>query len=387
MKSKQVIAMFNVAFRQMVSTAFNVLLPFVVIHFAEKQIWGEFVSILLFILMASACNNFGHKEYLLRQFSAEPGKIRRYFTQNLYSRVPILLLSVACTLLLFPVPQAFFISLSLIGLFVSQSFEALIVFEKRFRLSAIIEMVTGVILLSAIYVCRESITALLIVKLYAGFLLLKALVYVYLFFSFFEKKQTRLSFYILKKSFPFFLLTLAGFLASKNDVYLVHFFLSKPKLAEYQILNNLCLFAMGTAGFFYIPFTKNIYRNSEVVIVKLQRILIIMGFLITISAVAVIFLVVTFYLKTTVPDYFYAIVFGYIFPSFVYGIKIIMLSKQHKEILVTTYLITGIVINVVLSALFLNLGLDITGALLGSAVAQWVVLGLFLKPMQEHWGT
>lgn len=377
-------AIFNVAVRQMMSSAFNVVLPFVVIHFAAKEVWGEFVSVLLFILMAAACNNFGNKEQLLRQISAQPRNIRQYFTENFYARMPILLVSILIGLFVFPLPFASYIGLSLLGLYISQSFEAITVFEKKFRFSALVEMIFGILFIVTLLFLKDNITAFLILKLYACLQLIKAMVYSYAFFSFFEKRQSRFTFDFFKQHFPFFLLTLMGFLASKNDVYLVHFFLNKSRLAEYQILNNLCLFCMGIAGFLYIPFTKNIYRNSEKVIGNLKRVLFILGLIVTIVAVIIIYLILRFYLKIQVPNYFYLIVFGYIFPSFVYGIEIITLYKDHREMKVVKYLFIGIIINVVVSASLLYSGFDMVGALLGSAIAQLVVLGLFISERKRN---
>lgn len=368
----------------MVNSAFNVVLPLVVIHFAAKEVWGEFVSVLLFILIAAACNNFGNKEQLLRQISDQPRNIRQYFTENFYARMPILLVSILIGLFVFPFPFACFIGLSLLGLYVIQSFEAIIVFEKKFRFSALVEMIFGILFIAILLFFKDKITAFLILKLYTGLQLIKVMVYGYAFLNFFEKRPSRFTFDFFKKSFPFFLLTLMGFLASKNDVYLVHFFLSKSKLAEYQILNNLCLFAMGIAGFLYIPFTKNIYRNSKKVIGNLKRVLLILGFIVTIVAVIIIYLVLRLYLKIQVPYYFHLIVFGYIFPSFIYGIEIITLYKDHREMKVVKYLFIGIIINVVVSASLLYSGFDIVGALLGSAIAQLVVLGLFISERKRN---
>jgi len=378
MKAKQTITIIHVAIRQLLSSAFNLALPFVVIYFTTKQVWGEFVSILLFILLASSCTNFGNKEYLLRQFSSQPQNIRRHFTTNFYARTTVLILSFIIVLFVFSLPFSGFICLSLLGLYISQSFEAVIVFEKKFLFSSLTESAFGLLMLMALLFFRNNISALLILQLYAFLQLLKATIYTFFFFEVFEKKAMLFDFNILRKSFPFFLLTLMGLLASKNDVYLVGYFLDKSSLAEYQIINNLCLFVMGTAGFFYTPFTKNIYRNKEIVIQQLKKTLIVLGFVLTILAVVTLSFVIRFYLKIPMPFYFYGAAFSYIYPSFIYGIEIITLYKNHKEMKVVIFLFVGIIINMLLSALLLHYGFGISGVLLGSAVAQWLVLGMFV---------
>jgi len=384
MKSKKIVSIFNVAFRQIINSGFNVLLPFIVIHFSSKQVWGEFVSILLFILFAAACANFGSREFLLRQFSRQPGNFRRYFTLNFYARLPILLFLMVVAFFIFPLEPAFFIGISLLGIYISQSFEAIIIFEKKFALSAILESILGILFFLTVLSLRLEISPALIMKIFAGMQLLKAIVFVYFFFDAFEKKGFVLDFPLLKESLPFFLLMFMGFLASKNDVYLVGIFLNKAELAEYQVINSLCLFAMGTSGFFYTPFTKNIYRNDEAVIRKMKNILAFLGLIVAVVAVAVIYFVTDYYLKALVPGYFYTVTFIYIFPSFVYGIEIVKLYRYHMEMKVARYIFLGIIVSMILTTGFLYFGLGITGALMGSAAAQLAVLCLFFQPIQEQ---
>ena len=65
------------------------------------------------------------------------------------------------------------------------------------------------------------------------------------------------------------------------------------------------------------------------------------------------------------------------YPSYIYGLDIVNLFKQHKEKTVVCILFFGVLLNAVLSSLFLYLGYGLNGALLGSAIAQVFILGLF----------
>jgi large-conductance mechanosensitive channel len=80
----------------------------------------------------------------------------------------------------------------------------------------------------------------------------------------------------------------------------------------------------------------------------------------------------------------------YVYPSYIYGLDIVNLFKKHQEKIVIINLSIGVIINSALSSLFLHLNYGITGVLLGSAIAQLIVMVLFklvnplLKRISAH---
>ncbi|SDJ23037.1 MATE family efflux transporter [Flavobacterium noncentrifugens] len=364
------------AFRQVLIAVFGMTVPFVVIHNSSKIIWGSFVPLLLFSLLAAQIINWGNKEYLLRIFSKTPGKINVAYSQNLVARLPILIFFSILTCFYFPVSFGIWISLWLSGRYLQQSTEALIVYEKKFSASIVIELFAFAIFCIAFLLFNQHDLYFLLI-FYSSYQILKGCSYFLLFYGFFNKANLKPDFSFFTVSFPFFVLSILGFLASKVDVYLLAHLGNKIATSDYQIINSLLVFVMSLSALIYAPFTKNIYRNKKSVIQKTRNLLAISGLVLVPISLCCITLIACFYLGLHLSFLFYTIAFFYIFPSFLYGIEVINLFRSHKEKTVVVILFFGATANTILSGLFLYFDFGMTGALLGSAIAQLMVLFLF----------
>ena len=360
--------------RQLIISAFGMAVPFLVIHFSQKEIWGAFVSILLYTLFTVQIINWGNKEYLLRLFSLLPNKIKKNYSGILYTRLPFVFLFSAGSMFFFPLPYTFYIFIWILGRYFNHSTEALVVYEKKFNASISIECIGFLIFLLPFYVLKNDFGIYSLLVSYSFYQFVRGLLYFLLFKKYLSVKNMKMDFSYLKTALPFFLLSVLGFFTSKIDVYLVDYFENKTVIANYQIINSLLVFAMSLAAFIYTPFTKNIYRNNETVILKIQRKLQLLGLLLVPCALAVIYLIVHYYLRLRLSFWFYGIAFLYIYPSFSYGIKIVELFKIYKEKSVIKILLVGAVVNAVVSTILLYLNHGMTGALLGAAIAQIIIL-------------
>jgi hypothetical protein len=366
----------NNVIRQLLVSAFNVVIPFLVIHFGSKEIWGKFVPMLLFSLLAIQVINWGNKEYQLRQFSRFPNKIGVDYSTILATRLPLVFGFGIIGFFMFPILQAGFILLWVLGRFLIHSAEALVIFEKEFNTSIVIESGSFFVFCLSFFYLRSSLGLFPLLVLYSLYQLIKGLGY---FFFFRNYLITNISFDIAfyKSAFPFFLLSILGFLASKVDVYIIANLGNKITTADYQIINSLLVFIMSLSAFMYVPFTKNIYRNTDSVIGKTGRLLLLSGLLIVPAGLISVYVILKYYLHLNLPLIFYPIAFAYVFPAFAYGIDVVNLFRLQKEKTVVGFLFIGAVANAALSALFLYNGFGITGALAGSAIAQIIVLILF----------
>ena len=81
----------------------NIAVSLLVIRLASAELWGAFVSILIWINLANHIIHWGSKEYLLREFSRRPGSIGEAWQSNLLSRAGLYALFVLAVLL-FPIP-------------------------------------------------------------------------------------------------------------------------------------------------------------------------------------------------------------------------------------------------------------------------------------------
>lgn len=377
----------NNTFRQVLVSFFGVVIPFLVIHFSRKEIWGDFVSVFLFCLLALQIINWGNKEYLLRKFSRKPSEIAAVFSENMATRFPLVFLFALIGLFLFPLPFAVWILLWLFGRYLNHSVEALLLYEKKFSPSMWIEIGAFLIFGLAFYFLKSELNTYSLLICFSMYQLLKGLLYFMLFRNYFSWQDAKIKTDYFQASFSFFLLSVMGFLVSRVDVYIIEGFGNQIITADYQILNNLLVFIMSVSAFVYAPFTKMIYRNTDDVLVKSQKTLALLGLIIVPVALIAIYAINLWLLKTELPIIFYGVAFLYVYPSYVYGLDIVNLFRQHQEKTVVITLLIGVLVNAVLSSSLLHFNYGITGALFGSAIAQLTVMVVFkvyksnLKPI------
>jgi O-antigen/teichoic acid export membrane protein len=374
----------NNALRQVLVSAFNMAIPFMVISNSPKETWGSFVPMLLFTLLALQVINWGNKEYQIRQFSQSPGKMRENYSQIFATRFPLVVVFAVIGFFYFPNSYGLFILLWIIGRFLVHSAEALVIYEKKFFAAMTIELGSFALFCIAFWFLKTNLDLFSLLILYSFYQLIKGIAYLAFFARFLSVKSLKIESRYYKVAFPFFLLSVLGFLASKADVYVIANFGNKIMTADYQVINSLLVFIMSLSAFIYAPFTKNIYRNSEAVIDKTRKLLLLSGLLVVPAALVAVWLVMKYYLDLNMPPVFFIFAFAYVFPAFAYGIEIVNLFRVQKEKIVVAFLFIGAFTNTLLSALFLNYGIGMTGALAGSAIAQIIVLILFKsKPRRE----
>ena len=361
------------AARQILVATIGVVIPFLVIQHSSKEIWGEFVSLLLYSLFATQIINWGNKEYLLRKFSETPSAMRVDFSSILLTRFPLGILFSMVGVFLFGIEFGSYLFIWIFGRFLIHSYEVLVVYEKKFNASLVLEIVSFVVFAIAISSQSLHLNTKQLLVMYSLYQLLKGIGYLLLFKNIISQKA-QFNFAYYKTSFWFFLLSVLGFLVSKIDVYIIEQFDNKIMTSDYQIINGLLVFIMSISAFIYAPFTKNIYRNTDLTIEKAKKTLAVFGLIIVPIALLFFYGIVRYLLNLELTFWFYLVAFFYVFPSYVYGIEIVNLFKQHKERVVVLYLCIGVIVNSIFSGLFLYLNWSITGALFGSTIAQLVIL-------------
>lgn len=332
---------------------------------------------LLFSFLALQLINWGSKEFLLRQFSLSPATIPKDYPQNMATRLPLLVVLVLSAWIYFPTTFALWIAIWLFGRYLAHSAEALVVFEKEFMVSTWVETGSFVLFCAAFLVLKDSQNLNGLLMLYSLYQLVRGLGYFVMVQPYFNWRHFAPDWSYYPKAFPFLLLSVLGFLASKADVYLIENLGNKTLTSEYQILNSLFVFLMSVSSFFYTPFTKNLYRADAQTSAKSQILLMRSGLVIVPAGLTVVYLLSHFYLRFDVSLLFFATAFFYVFPTYVYGIEIVNLFRRQKEKIVLAVLFTGVITNLALSYLFLQMGHGMTGVLAGSALSQILVAAMF----------
>ncbi|HLP62929.1 FkbM family methyltransferase [Flavobacterium sp.] len=365
------------AVRQILVSAIGVVIPFMVIQHSSKEVWGEFVSLLLYSLLVTQIINWGNKEYLLRKFSETPRTIKTDFSSILITRFPLVLLFSLIGFFLFKMEFGLYLAFWILGRFLIHSYEVLVVYEKKFNASLAIELVCFLAFAIVFYSLSSALNLNQLLILYSLYQFTKGICFLLLFKNIFSF-DARFNFNYYKASLWFFLLSVLGFLASKIDVYIIEQFDNKIVTSDYQIINGLLVFIMSISAFIYAPFTKNIYRNTDFTIQKTKKTLVLFGLIIVPISLLFVFGIIRYFLKLEFTFWFYVVAFFYAFPSYAYGIEIVRLFKQNREKKVVVILFLGVLINSIVTYYLLFSGYGIQEILFGSALVQVLILVLFV---------
>src|SRR4030095_6854800 len=310
----------------------SILFSLIVIKLSGKALWGSFVYYFLSASLASIVMNWGNREYLLREFSRNPPEIPSLWLQSFTTRALLIIPLFAVFCAFFIVRDAVNISAWTFLLFICQSFDSLVSYHRKFILSFIAEISSGLLLFLLVISFRNKVDFPLLITFYLASLILKAVFYLAIFRNdVFEGTSLKPDFAILKNSFPFLLLGLTGMLGSRIDQYVVSYYLSKETLGEYQVLKSFMIYTHAGIGFALVPFLKNIYRLSDDKIDKLAGKLFILGLILFIPYMVFLYLIIKYLygFNLNIKVYFYSALF--VLPAYYYAVMIYKMFKNNKQ--------------------------------------------------------
>ncbi len=361
--------------------ALGVLVSFFVIRLASLRLWGEFVSVMLWVQLAAHVMGWGNKDYLLRAFSLRPAYLTSLWQSALVTRAALLVpFGVGVWLLGIPPLRAALILLWGAALFLDQSADVLIQYRKDFLFSLVVELVGLAALLAPILWLRERLTLDWLIALFAIVFLGKALAFLARYRTVTLARPGRqegdarlFQPALFRLALPFFLLGLSGLLQSRVDQYVVNAKLPPTEVAQYQVFMNLMIYLQSVSVFILGPFVKSVYRLHTRTILRLTLRLAVLGLLVVGPGLMVTYAVLRLlYHLTFAPAYF---VFGGLLalPVFAYLPLVYALYKLNRQTWVLVINLLGIGASLALSlALLPRYGM--LGAVAASAVAQWAML-------------
>ncbi len=359
------------------SPLLSLVLSYLIIRFYSKDLWGEFVSFLLFFYLAGIVTNWGGKMYLLRSFSQTPSLMIIKWQSYLLIRVPLVFVFMICTLILYEFKYFPYLTIWLLGLFIKNSFVPIVYYRKDFGKMILAEFIGYFFLFTMLYFTHQGFNIDTFIQYYPISILMSSSCYP-LFYSDFLKKWTiEFNTRLLLFGLPFTLLAVTGFLHSKIDLYVFNFYTNKVSLGSYQIVSSLFIFLQSIAGIIVLPFLKNIYRMSNKSLRKLKKTMSLYGLIIVFLGTLVIFLILNLFdIHLTLRAYFFGFLIS--IPCFLYTIDIYELLKNNKEKYVVWISFIGLLLNLIFSIVLLELGMQIEGALLSNALTQIVTIFLYL---------
>jgi O-antigen/teichoic acid export membrane protein len=358
--------------------AFNFLIVIFGVKIFGKENWGTLIEIMLWVFFSCFILGWGNRDYLLRAYSTNPGKMYDAFFSNLFSR-SLLLPFTLLLFIFFPKDIAICSIILIILIFLYNSLSTLVIFHQKFRAQLITEIIGfGCVFGSIFYFKVFSLP--LFLKLYIVVFFIKLLILSLQFKFWKEHFKISISLSEFKFGLPFFILGLSGWLVSKSDIYLVGLYLEKAQLSEYQLLITAFLMLQALAAYITIPFTKHIYRLPVNTIKKIKQKLYLISIPLTVLGGFSIWLIMTYFVKLSFGYIYYIIGATMALPCFFYTINIMELLKHHKENIVMAIGFFAFFVNSALILLLIN-SFEIFGVLISVCITQWVVLLCY----KTHW--
>lgn len=359
---------------------FNLAISLLVIRLGSAALWGEFVSVLIVINLANHVMFWGNKDYVLREISRAPGSLVKIWQSNLLTRLLLFgVFVVALFLLPLPFQRKVLLFLWGFGALLYQSFDALVIYRRKFLTAFVLETVLAMLLAGFLFLERRSLNIDILIAGFGVAMFFKALGMLIYFrndaFAGFVGKFERTYF---QRALPFFLLGLSGMLQSRTDLYCVAYFLADSEVARYQVLINWLIYVQVIASLILQPFLKNIYRLPFAAVKKIAGKLLLAGMLIVAAALPAIYFMLRalYHFEITIPLLLWGGVF--VLPIFYYLPTIYVLYKQARQRIVLHINIFGILANLILNLILIN-PFGITGALVAGALAQVSMLIAYLR--------
>lgn len=352
-------------------TVFNFVITILGFYYCGSANWGEISGLILLIFFFNFVGNWGNKEFLIRAFSENPAQIKSLFLNNVIARLILLVLPISLFFY-----YSFEIGLTCFALvlvrFVYNSFESLIVYHQKFKIHLIAETLGFLVLLFGI-LWKDEFDLSFFLWIYFYSSLIKAIVLFWIFKPLSAPFSLKFDWTILKVTAPFFLISLAGWLHSKIDLYIVDFHLSSAKFAEYQILIGAFLLLDTLPALLVQPFTKHIYRTDPKTIANLRKLLKIIGIPVVLIGSFGIYLLIDNFTTIEFSKTTYLIMGIGAIPPYLYMIDIFILYRQKKEKLIMRLGFIGAAINLTVGLVFVPI-YGILGAAIAVAASKLIML-------------
>jgi len=347
------------------------LIPWVVMKHGTKALWGEVVSVMITVQLASHFLRWGSREMLPRMFAEKSTAIPALWTGSVITRL-WLVPPVALVVHFLMTGSAALAVVWLLLLFVNNSFEALAIWRKRFLHSFMIDAAGLAITLAGLFTSKDPtldrVLQCVIIGQTARTLMLCAVFRSDI--SPTPKADTRMH---LGEAVPFLLIALSGLLGSRVDLYVMNLTAGRETLAEYQVIQGYFVQLQALAGIIAVPFTRELYRMGKAGVEKATSRLASLG-LLALLPVGVIgqSLFTRFYGFDT--DWRVCVAGCLVgWPVFAYTPMVQTLYKHGKETTMVTAGFSTAGISAVLTWLLVP-RFGITGGLVSAAISQFLML-------------
>jgi len=382
LNKKRILPFFKINLFSFLPQLFTIFLSLLLFKINKQESWGIFVKILLNLSLIQTLFNFGNKDFLIKQFSSNPRKINSIWLNSFFKRIPILILTcVAYVFIYNDKTIALIFVFIVISRYINQSFDPLIIYERKFNISIISDLLLNFSLIVMFLNVKELNNFNLHIIYLSASLLKSILLSAYFYNSLSYKSYSSANFY--SSAFPFFIMSLSGFLVSKIDQVCSGFILDNKSLARYQILMALLSFLQLTSANLLLPYSKNIFRMNRKSISVLKLNFRKFGIVFSFFGIILVALVLHLFYSINFKIHDWLLSFLYVYSFFIYFVnsyEITILNKQNFATLIT--ILCGI-INLIF-AIFLSKKWGVSGVLLGATVANNLLAFLMIVTTNKY---
>ncbi|MDH3246369.1 MAG: hypothetical protein OEM26_17220 [Saprospiraceae bacterium] len=374
-QSRRVLQIGYYTIRQVILMLSNALIALVVIRNSSAIEWGLFVKTLIIITLITHVAAWGNRDYLLQQFTLNA---REHFSQFFTSILTRSTLLVPGAVILYWLnPESWTLPLMwLAAYFIYQSFDVLIVYERRFREAAIID-VLGLLCIVGPVIIGHSAEMMTIIKLYLASYLLRSILLIILFRGIFKNLVFKLDGLHIIAAFPFFIIGLSGLLQSRIDLYTISFFLSDEEVGIYQVLIGFLLAIQAGSAFLLTPFAKNIMRSRIPTVQRLASNTAKLGIVLVTAGIILTRFILSEVYQIELKNSFFVVGAFFALAPYMYLVRIYKLYGQKRENTVVIINLVAALLTMLLTLILIK-KFGLFGALIAATVVQWLVVATYL---------
>ncbi len=370
-------------FGQSIPMVAQLIISLLIIKKHSVELWGEYVTLLLWVNFIVIFSYFGNKSYLLKRFSEQPSKIYTTWLSNFSTRFIVLLL-IGIFAFFIPLfePHRTFILGWLFLLFYNQSFEVLILYQKDFKFNFITELIRNSTVLGILLFFSSTLNLNQFLYIIIGGLAIKAIFYSVFYLKTLQSTKITLDTQSLIASVPFLIPMVLGTLRTKIDSYYGTIYFTKEDLSQYQIFISLIALVQMGAAYMINPFIKIFYRISKNTRTVIEKQFLFLGITIGAIATAIIYVIINYVYEFTFSNTNY--ILGYLFLAtlFIHLLLINEFYKNNKQTLVAIIIGVTALVQITLGYFTIDTYQSI-GALTIKVIGQWMVV-LALLLLRKH---
>ena len=365
-------------FGQTIPMLAQLIISVLIIKNHSKALWGEYVTLLLWVNFIILFAYFGNKNYLLKEFSEKPGKIYTTWLSNFSTRFLVFLFIGVITFFI-PLFESFkaIVLIWMFLLFFNQAFEVLILYQKDFKFNFFTEFIRNSIVIIVILLFSETLPLEQLLYIIIGGLTIKAICYICYYRKVLLQTKVSLDKGSLLASIPFLIPMVLGTLRTKVDSYYGTIYFSKEDLSEYQIFISLISLIQLGVAYMINPFIKIFYRISKKTRTIIEKQFFYLGIGIGLIGISAIYIIITYVYQFTFSSISYLLGYLFIITLFVHLLLINEFYKNNKQTQVA-YIIGIIALIQLIFGYFVIDTYQSTGALVIKVVGQWMVVAILL---------